>query len=143
MLIQRCINVAQGCFNVISMLFQRRGPTLYQRCGTLKTDVEFSFIFNVESTLFQCWSTTLIRLGNAGWVCESIEISFNNDLKFIELLLAITWPKIVQNNLFFLFKTDSILYVFKGNFRTFYNTCSSEHLPIAGSGHTAFSFFIS
>ena len=35
-LYQHCTNVVQRCFDVVSTLFQRRAPTLYQRCVTLK-----------------------------------------------------------------------------------------------------------
>ena len=35
-LYQHCANVVQRFFDVVSRLFQRRAPTLYQRCATLK-----------------------------------------------------------------------------------------------------------
>ena len=70
-------NVNARLSNVVSTLYQRC-VTLFRRCVTLfrhcfnvghwrcinivqrwKSDVGFCFIFNVGSTLFQLWSTTL------------------------------------------------------------------------------------
>ena len=72
-------NVNARLSNVVSTLYQRC-VTLFRRCVTLfrhcfnvghwrcinivqrwKSDIGFCFIFNVGSTLFQLWSTTLKR----------------------------------------------------------------------------------
>ena len=75
MLTTRWINVEiklyQRCFNVVSTLFQRRTPTLYQRYATLKIWRRILFHFqrriNVISTLIHNVGTTLIRRWNVGW----------------------------------------------------------------------------
>ena len=77
-LVQRCINVAQCCFeafstlcNIILRLFQRRGPTLYQRCAWLNRRrilLHFQRRINVISTLIYNLETTLMRRWNVGWV---------------------------------------------------------------------------
>ena len=58
--------------NVVSTLFQRHGPRLYQRCATLKTRRQILFHFqrqiNVTSTLIQNVEITLTRHWNVGWV---------------------------------------------------------------------------
>ena len=58
--------------NVVSTLFQRRAPTSYQRCATLKIRRRILFHFqrriNVISTLIHNVETTLIRRWNVGWV---------------------------------------------------------------------------
>ena len=52
-------------YNVVSKLFQRCFNVRNRRCMNVKqrqkSDVEFCFIFNIASTLFQRWSTTLKR----------------------------------------------------------------------------------
>ena len=70
-LYQHCTNVVQRCFDVVSTLFQRRAPTLYQRCATLKIRRRILFHFqrriNVISTLIHNVETMLIRRWNVGW----------------------------------------------------------------------------
>ena len=75
---QRCINVVVTlCYvilklcNVVSMLFQRRALTLYQRFATLKVRRQILFHFqrriNVILTLIHIVETTLIWRWNVGW----------------------------------------------------------------------------
>ena len=98
-------NVNARLSNVVSTLYQRC-VTLFRRCVTLfrhcfnvghwryinvvqlwKSDVGICFIFNVGSTLFQRWSTTLkqrwsdaeMLAGNVvstlRWVCDVVSLS--------------------------------------------------------------------
>ena len=59
------------CNNVVSTLFQRRSPTLSQRCAMLLIGCRILFHFqrqiNVISTLIHNVETTLIRRWNVGW----------------------------------------------------------------------------
>ena len=65
---------------VVSILFQRCFNVGHRRCINLvkrwKSDVGLCFSFNVWSTLFQRWSTTLIRRCNVRWEELIMKIMF-------------------------------------------------------------------
>ena len=101
MLIQRCINVVQRYFDVASTLFRRCFNVGVRRCINVvqrwKTDVGFCFIFNVESTLFQRWSTTLKQRWSdvemlAGWGSFRIVLGKRPETAETVLLHKISTP---------------------------------------------------
>ena len=80
---QRCINLVPTLCNVVSTLcnvFRRCFNVGHWCCISVvqrwKTDVGFFFIFNVRSTLFQLWSTTLKQRWSNVKMLAGLKFSF-------------------------------------------------------------------
>ena len=85
----------QSWDKVASTLFQRRTPTLYQRCAMLKIRRRLLFHFqrriNVISTLIHNVETTLIRRWNVGWVRKILQLDINFVLFTYYLFFKLFW----------------------------------------------------
>ena len=95
---QRFINVVPTLCNVVSMLFQRRTLTLYQRCATLKILRRILFHFerriNIISTLIHNVETRLIQRWNVGWARADKVLRF-----FFYTPITMISPKIFKTEL--------------------------------------------
>ena len=83
--------------NIVLTLFQRRGPTLYQRCATLKNRRRIFFHFqrriNVISTRIHNVETTSIRRQNFGWDLFSFNVIVFNMMMSVSILLQVNPTK--------------------------------------------------
>ena len=83
---QRWYNFVTTLCNIVLTSYQRRAPTLYIKViQRLKYMVRFCFIFNVGSTLFERWPTTLKQLlsdvemlAGSKWLATKIEWTSGN-----------------------------------------------------------------
>ena len=98
MLMQRCINAAQRCFDVASTLchivLAISGTDIVSTLWNVKNRRRFMFHFqrriNVISTLIHSIERTLIRRWNIGWECFQLECKYIFHF-FITVFNKIIW----------------------------------------------------